>query len=189
MSPRLPRRTNRGFTLSELLIGMSLAMVVMLAVLTSYIFLGRQLVKLTNEQTLETESRRALGYFSRDVQQASGISGTPSATSLTLVIPTSNGSVGTVAYTYDSSAGTLTRTPSTGTAIVLARNITTNTLAFSYYDEQGNPYTSYTNYLNGIKQLAITYTCQTGNVLTGTRTKSRQIASARLILRNRYLLQ
>ena len=125
----------------------------MAAVLSSYIFIGRNLARLANQQILETEGRRTLANFARDVRLASGLSGTPSATSVTLSQPTSTGAPTTVAYSYDSGAGTLTRTPASGTAQVLLRNITASGLTIRYYDTSGNPYTTYVDYLSGIKQI------------------------------------
>lgn len=183
---------SNGFTLVELLVGVTLSGMVMAAVLSSYIYLAGNLVRLTNQQTLETEARRTLAYFTRDVQMASAISGTPTATSLTLTIPLANGTT-TVAYTYNSSAGTLTRTPASGTALVVLRNITSSGgLTFKYFDNLGNNYTSATlsagSYLSGITQLSVEFNTQTGYATTGTQTQVYQIASNRMIVRNKPLL-
>jgi len=62
-----------GFTLVELLVGMSLALVVMTGVLSTFSFLGRNLNRLANQQQLETESRRALSYFNQDVRMANAL--------------------------------------------------------------------------------------------------------------------
>ena len=159
----------------------------MAAVLSSYVYLAKHFVRLTNQQTLETEGRRTLGYFTRDVQVASGISGTPSATSVTLIIPTTAGTT-TVAYAYDSSAGTLTRTPAGGTAQILLRNITSSGLTFKYYDSSGNVYTAYTDYLPGIKQMMLQFSTQTGTNSNGTQTLVNQASSSRLIVRNKAVL-
>ena len=138
--PALSR--SNGFTLVELLVGVTLSAAVMAAVLSSYVYLAKNLVRLTNQQTLETEARRTLGFFAKDVQMSAGISGTPSATSVTLTIPASTGTT-TVAYSYNSSTGTFTRTPAGGTAQILLRNITANGLNIYYYDTSGNIYTTY----------------------------------------------
>ncbi len=188
-------RASKGFTLVEVLIGATLSAMVMAAVFSSYIYLGRNLARLANQQTLETEARRALGYFAQDAEQATGIDSTgispkvlPDATKVTLTLPsTSAVATNYVTYTYDSTAATLTRTPADGTAQVLLRNITTLTL--SYYDSSGNKYTSYTDYLAGIKQLSLEFSTQTGSAPNGTRTVVNQVASGRLILRNRGFLQ
>lgn len=167
---------------------MSLALTVMTAVLTSYIFLGRNLVRLANQQTLETEARRTLAFFAQDVRMASNVSGTPTAAAVSLIIPT-----GTVTYTYDSTTGTLTRTPSSGPALVLISNL--RGLYLRYFDASGwpydndsAPYTTQSNYLDGIKQLSLNFSAQKGESFNGTQTPLYQFASSRLILRNRSLL-
>ena len=166
----------------------------MAAVLSSYIFLGRSFTRLTNQQILESEARRTLATFAKDVQAATGISGTPSASTVTLTLPTTSGTT-TVAYAYNSGAGTFTRTPSGGTALVLLRNITDNDsgttadLTLRYYDVSGNAYTSYTDYLSGIRQLALEFSTQTGVSANGTQTLVYRVASSRLLIRNSALLQ
>jgi Tfp pilus assembly protein PilW len=174
--------------LVELLVGATLSAMVMAAVLSSYIYMAKSLARLANQQTLETEARRTLATFTQDVQVATGISGTPSSTSVTLTIATATGST-TVAYTYDSTAGTLTRTPAGGTALILLRNITSGGITFSFYDGAGNAYGSYTNYLTGIKQLTLQISTQAGVAANGSQTRIYQISSSRLVLRNRAYLQ
>ena len=178
---------SKGFTLVELLIGATLSAAVMAAVLSSYLYVGRNLARLANQQVLETEGRRTLAYFSRDIRIARDISGPPSATSVTLSQPTNTGTT-TVAYSYNSGAGTLTRTPASGTAQVLLRNITASGLTIRYYDTSGNPYTTYVDYLSGIKQISLEFSTQLGTAGNGTQTKVYELASNRLILRNRALL-
>lgn len=202
-----PLQSRAGFTLVELLIGMSLALTVMTAVLTSYIFLGRSLARLVNQQTLQTEARRTLAYFAQDVRMASGISGTPSATGVALTIPTGTGT-NTITYYYNSAssdavvsvngtnvtmgANALTRCVYNGSAVTsltLLRNVTSSGLSFSYYDSSGTGYTSYANYLSSIKQLALQFSIQTGISTNGTQTPVLQFASSRLLIRNQPLLQ
>lgn len=127
-----------GFTLAETLIGMSLAMIVLGAILSSYLFLGRSLTRLSNQQRLEAESRRALATFTQDVRMASGISGTPSNSSLALIIP-DGAATATVTYAYNSTAGTLTRTLNS-TTTTLASFIQASSFAFRYFDENSQPY-------------------------------------------------
>lgn len=180
-----------GFTLVEVLIGATLGIMVLGAVLSSYIFLGRQLARLANMQTLETEGRRALGYFTQDVQKAIGISGTPSASAVTLTIPTNTGATTTVAYSFTNDTGgngTFTRTPSGGTAQTLVRYIINNGLTISFFDSSGNPYSAYTDYLPGIKQLALEFSTQTGNAGNGTRTPLNVTTSNRIVMRNKPFL-
>lgn len=194
---RTSRQVVAGFTLVELLIGSTLAAAVLAAVLSSYLYLGRNLARLANQQTLETEARRTLGQLAQDVQQATGIDNTGispkvslSATGLTLSMPaTTTGGANYVIYSYDSSAGTLSRQVRTNAAVILVRNISANSLVFRYYDAAGREYTTYTNYLPGIKQVSLEFSTQNGVSTNGTRTLVYSVASDRLLLRNRALLQ
>lgn len=98
----------RGFTLVELLIGAALSAAVLAAVLSSYIYLGRSLARLANQQTLETQARLALGFFTQDVQQATGLvtistaPTSPAANRVDLTVPTNTGTTNTVTYYYNS---------------------------------------------------------------------------------------
>lgn len=204
----------RAFTLVELLVGATLSAAVMAAVLSSYIYLGRSLARLANQQTLETEGRRTLGYFAQDVQSASGLTDTVnlSDTRVSLLVPTAAGT-STITYYYNSTtapvtvtingtsvsmaATSLTRCVYNGSSVsslTLLRNITDNNsstpkdLVLRFYDASGNEYTSYTDYLAGIKQLSLQFSTQLGNSGNGTRTLVYQAASNRLILRNRGFL-
>lgn len=200
------RGASKGFTLVELLIGATLSAMVMAAVFSSYIYLGRSLTRLANQQTLETEARRALGYFAQDVEQATGIdtSVTLSASRVSLTVPAGTGT-STITYYYNSgssdtavtingssvtmAANALTRCVYNGASVssqTLLRHITA--LSISYYDSAGSAYANYTDYLPGIKQLSLVFSTQTGSAPNGTRTFVQQTASGRLILRNRGFL-
>jgi len=192
-------RSRHGFTLVELLIGVSLSLMVMAAVLSSYVFLARNFTRslgvvftttsnsitLVNRPSLETQGRQTLAYFSQDVRMASGIVGSPSDAALTLTIPTATGST-TVAYSYDAVNQTLTRTWSGMTGQVIHYNVLGCT--FGYFDMSGRPYTTYVNYLGGIKQLSVALTAQGGSARNQTLTQVYRSESPRLLLRNRRLL-
>lgn len=191
----------------ELLVGATLSAAVMAAVFSSYIYLGRSLARLANQQILETEARRALGYFAQDVQTATGLTDTAnlSATRLSLTVP-SGTTTNTITYYYNNGvaatsvtvngtsvsmeATALTRCVYNGatvTAQTLVRNLTS--LSLKYYDSSANEYTSYTDYLPGIKQVALQFSSQLGNANNGTQTLVYQMTSNRVILRNRGFLQ
>src|SRR5687767_5352555 len=75
----------RAFTLAELLIGSGIATMVMLAVLSTFLMIGRSGANIQNYSEMETHSRRALEELSQDVRMAKDISWT-SAQSITLVV-------------------------------------------------------------------------------------------------------
>jgi prepilin-type N-terminal cleavage/methylation domain-containing protein len=208
-----------GFTLVEVLVGATLSAAVMAAVLSSYIYMGRGLGRLANQQTLETEGRRTVALFARDVRMASDLTDTAnlSATRVSLTVPVSSGT-NTITYYYNNNpsaatvaingtnvsmpANALTRcvyNGSTVSALTLLRlrNInntavaTRSDLTIRYYDSSSNEYTTYVNYLPGIKQLGIEFTSTNGNDVddsASSQTATYQAKSARIILRNRGLL-
>lgn len=188
-------KNSSGFTLVELLVGVTLAAGLMAAVLSSYLYLARGLARLANQQILETEARRAVGYFTQDVQTATGISGTPTVSSVTLQVPGNSGTT-TISYAYNSSTSTLTRTTASGTEQVLTRNITVGSFAIRYFDGSGTatddgnaPYTAVMTYsTSGIKQLTLQFNTQLGSTTNGTRTQLHRIVTGRLVLRNKSYL-
>jgi prepilin-type N-terminal cleavage/methylation domain-containing protein len=202
-------QSQAGFTLVELMVGATLSAAIMAAVLSSYIYLGRGLARLANQQTLDTEARRTLAYFTQDVQSSSGLTDTAnlSDSRLSLVVPSVTGT-NTVTYYYNNTASdaavtvngisvtmtanALTRcvyNGSTVTTVLLLRNVTSSGLTLKYYDNAGNPYTSYVNYLPGIKQVSLQFTTQLGTAANNTQTLAYSSSTGRLILRNGTFLQ
>ena len=202
-STRINREPTAAFTLVELLIAMSLSLMIMTAMLSSYVFIGRSFTRTlgiasANQPTLESQGRRAVAYFTQDVRMASGRTGTISASELTLMLPTSSGSTN-ITYYYNSTAATvtvygvvtlansLTRIDrSTSTGLTLETNLLSCT--FRYTDAAGNPYTTYVNYLSGIKRISFASTAQTGSSVNGTLSQVYEFDSASMLLRNTPLL-
>lgn len=202
-------RSAQGFSFVELMVAMSITMVVIAALLSSYIFLGRNLVRYSNQQQLEAQSRRALQLLGQDVRMAQDVScaGTvpynpndaswqtmPTANQVTLYLSVPNGTNPpynyTVKYTYDANARTLTRTIS-GTP---PPNINSNPLtlltgvtnfSFNYLDKQARPAG---NQLS-VKQIEVpAFSTGTGTARSGTWARFTA-ASARLVLRNKHLIR
>lgn len=192
----------------ELLVGAALSAAVMAAVLSSYIYLGRGLGRLANQQVVDTETRRTLAYFTQDVQSATGLADTAnlSATRVSLLVSGSSGN-NTITYYYNNAAtatnvtidsiaismaeNSLTRVVSDGTTVTsltLLRNIPASGCTIRYYDIRGGTYSTYTNYLSGIKQLSLQFRTQAGLADSGTQTRVYDAASSRLALRNRGYL-
>lgn len=170
----------------ELMVAMSIASFLIAGILGSYTFLGRNVVRYSNQQQLEAQSRKFLQMFSHDVHLAANLSSF-SPNSVALLMPDTT----TVTYTYTPSAtspfGTLTRTDSTGT-LTLVTGITS--FGFTYLDQQGvtlslsptlpPPFR--------IKQIEVSnFTATNGTGSAGTLTQYNG-ASARYVLRNKYLI-
>src|SRR5262249_46206528 len=105
--------TTRGFTLLEVLISTSLAGIVIAGMLSTFLFLGRNLSRLASQQALENETRKALIHLRRDFGLARGIKNgtTPTSSTVTLALAS-----GDVTYTYDSTAKNLRRQATFGTS-------------------------------------------------------------------------
>ena len=207
-----------GFTLVELIIGMSLSLMVMAAILSGYVFLGRNFtrslgISSANQPTLESQGRRTLTYLAQDARMATelDLTGTapstlPSSSGLTFILPAPTGRK-SITYSFNNSPvavtlgvfqippGCLVRIDqSTGTAMTLHTNLLT--LYFRYFDSSGKPYDNATepyattnNYLSGIKQVSVTFTSQAGSAANGTQTQVYTSDSPLLVFRNKSLLR
>lgn len=200
-----PPRLNRcaGFTIGELLVGVGLSLIVMTGVLSSYVFVARSYNRtigfgMANQPTLEAQGRRTLAWWAQDVQMASAVT-SPSASEVTLTVPRSDGGTKNVTYYFNSTASAVSvysvTVPATSlvridrdTSTALTLHSSLLTCVFSYYDTIGNPYTTYVNYLQGIKRVAVAFTAQAGSSVNSTLTQVYKSASPRLVLRNKPLL-
>jgi len=77
----------RGFTLVELMVGLSLAAIVFAGILSAYLFLGRNLTRMANMQQQMVTNRRVLQVFTRDLSSAIALTN-PTSTNLPLTVPT-----------------------------------------------------------------------------------------------------
>lgn len=174
------RGASRGFTLVEVMVAAFISAVILTAVLSSMLFIGRSATNVRNYTDMETQGRKMLEYFAEDTRQASSVTWTNS-TSLTLVVNSAN-----VTYSYDSSTLTLTRTV-TGSPNVTVTNI--NTFQFIAYTINGTQITDFstaaarTTAANGTKQVQISLAASR-NRQTLVNTTST-VLSARFILRNK----
>jgi prepilin-type N-terminal cleavage/methylation domain-containing protein len=174
------RARRRAFTLTELMIALSLSAIVFAAVLSSFLFMGRNLTRLVNFQEQEVDSRRAIRLFTGDISAASALTAA-TATALTVTKTTVGGDV-TVSYAYDSGAGTVTRTESG-----IGQTLLTGVTAFDivYYSEAG---TELTLNLTAAKAVELDYTTTAGSSTSGTAAAYRTV-SPRVVLRNKEALQ
>ncbi|MDB6126225.1 MAG: hypothetical protein JWM35_121 [Verrucomicrobia bacterium] len=181
-----------GFTLVETLVGSTLASMVMAAVLSSFVFLGRNLTRLANYHSLEAKGREALTYFSRDLAVAQSVKNgtTPTGSSVTLVLP-----AGEVTYTYDNATYKLRRQANFGASqdIYLLQNDSTSCTSFSfnYYTMSGGAPTSQitasANVPYSIKQIQVHFTVETPGVSTSVAHSTYDAVSARYLVRNKPL--
>jgi prepilin-type N-terminal cleavage/methylation domain-containing protein len=182
----------RGFTLVELLIGATLSAALMAAVLSTFVFLGRNLTRLANYHSLEAKSREALTYLTQDLALAQAVkSGTaPTATTVTLVLPS-----GEVTYTYDTAALKLRRQATFGAnrdfSLLTNDFCTCTAFAFDYYTTSGGAPTSQittaTNVPYSIKQIQVRFAVETPAGYSSLTHETYSAVSSRYLVRNRQL--
>lgn len=179
-----PASAGSGFTLVELMVGMSLSFVIIAVTLAAYTFVGRNFTRMANTQSLEASSRRAFSIFIKDIGTATQVS-SATPTQLVLTLPTK-----TVTYLY--SSGTLTRTPSAVTApedsnTTLVTHIDTTATSpfhFNYFDTSGNSITG----VASIKAIELTFSSALANNADNLKKSSFTAVSPRVALSNRSLL-
>lgn len=169
-----------GFSLVEVLVGSTLAAIVLAAVLSTYLFMGRSLTRLANSQEQDVKSRRALRLFTNDVSAAIQLT-TATESTLTLTKTTAGANV-TVSYVYSSAAGTLSRTQGTATQKLLT-GLTACTI--TYYNPGGSVVTSS---ISSVKAAELSFSTSVGTAKSGTAAKYATV-SPRVVMRNKPVLQ
>jgi prepilin-type N-terminal cleavage/methylation domain-containing protein len=132
-------RGRGGFTLVEVLFTLAVSSFVLGGILTSYIFSVKGFRVVSNYNDMQTEGRKSLDWFARDVRIGIKVSSCVS-NRLVLVLPRSVGGDGVVTasniVTHAVQSGTWSRTDNSGSAKRLATGVTS--LTFSLYDKAGN---------------------------------------------------
>jgi hypothetical protein len=192
MTGQRSESSRAAFTLVELLIGATLSAAIMAAVLSSYIFLGRSLGRLANQQSIEN-TPGTLGYssitYSYNSDPANASSVVINGINVTVPAHTLMRSV------YNSTTNAVTSRQ-------LLRNIsdgdegTTVDLRLRYYDGAGTAYdsgppsyTPATISAPGIKMISLSFALLAGDASNGTQTPVYWANSGQFAFRNRALLQ
>lgn len=165
-----------GFTLMELLVSMSIGMVVLAALAKTFTVQSRQNTAEEQVAQMQGNARAALDLMVREIQMAkynpagtafsSAYGVTYSASQLEIkadmdgngTVSTSSGSVEDIIYARDAANNYITRKLGSGTAEIVADNITAFT--FAYYDANGSAVTSSGNSGN-IRKVTINITART----------------------------
>ena len=208
---RTSNRSQRGFTLVELLNGATISGFSMAGVISTFLLLGRTGANIRNYTEVEAKARVAVELFGRDVRSAYAMTSN-STSSVTLRIPDTtsvrDGTAGaddySVTYTFDAANKLLTRTgppanepngtPSTTTLVTGVCQIP-GTSFLSYYKYVNNPTANpgygYTNGIGTntaasvreVKQIEVSFLLARKNATVATA--SNKVLSARFILRNK----
>jgi prepilin-type N-terminal cleavage/methylation domain-containing protein len=175
-----PRRSS-GFTLAELLVATSIALILLLFASSFYVFSLRSFASMANYMDLSRQSRNASDLISRDLRSALSVQ---SLLNNQLVLNQPGGPNYT--YTYDAAHGLLTRNDGTRTQVLLT-GIASNSFAFSFYGRPISGSTNYesfpTNAPNGAKLVGFKWSC-TRPTMGGAPANSQGIQMAIVNLRN-----
>lgn len=208
-------RVSRGFTLVEVIVSMGLGMVIMAAVFSTYLYLGRSLTQLSYKSMLERQSRQVLRTIVTDIQNTRIVT-SASDTSLDLSVYNLDPSVGpvptmAVAYSFSPVGANANKLVRNG--VPLVRDIIEPNMSvsvsmllpasgklFNYSTTSGNTFATAgtgptyqattTLVPMSIKQVAINFTLRAGDPATqgqqGTLTQYL-VSSGRILLVNRQL--
>jgi len=161
----------------EVMIASVVGSIVLAAVLSTFLYIGRSGVSLTGYTELERQARGALLQFGTDTRQASGITWTNAAT-LQLT-----GDFGTITYAYDTATRQLTRTAG-GVSRRLAANISSFTFRAFAIDGNELPLATSPGTVGAsTKMVQLQMTLARAHVAAATATES--VVSARYVLRNK----
>jgi Tfp pilus assembly protein PilW len=175
------RPPGRAFTLVEVMIGSTLASFILLAVMSTFLFLGRSSASIQNYNDLDAQARQALELFAEDTRQASAVTWVSSA-ELHLTV---NGVQ--VRYYYTTGDATLyRRVTADGAPQALVTGITR--FAFNAYSITGSSLalTSASDLItatNSTKQLQVFFVASRQRQTAVDATN--RVVSARFILRNK----
>lgn len=185
----ISRPARGAFTLVEVIIGSTLSSFILAAVLSTFVFMARSGVNLTNYSDMESQARKALEIFAEDVRQASAINWT-SSTNVTLSVNSAS-----IVYYFDSSDSQnlkFFRRTSTGSTALITK-ITAGTFSFTAYNVNGTPLplvtsANLTAATTSTKQLQISLEASRSNGEDARQVKaSNLVLSARYILRNKIV--
>jgi type IV pilus assembly protein PilW len=168
----LKLKKTEGFTLIELMVSMAIGMVMLAAVTTTFMLQTKTYNAQQQINEMEQNARGVLDVITRELKMAGykpnggSFSGVTYSTTQLMIqtdldasggISTSTTANEQITYAYDSTNKQITRAVGTGSALVLADNITAFT--FSYLDSTGASTTTSAN----IRQVSISITARTAN--------------------------
>src|SRR5262249_36107521 len=109
----IKKRRTSGMTLLELMVASTVGTILLTAILLLSLFASRSFAAMVNYVGLSSSSRIALDNLSRDVRQVKSVS-SYTTNSITFV----DYDDGSLTYTYDPTAKTLTRTKGTSSKVL-----------------------------------------------------------------------
>lgn len=177
---RRPRRA--GFTLVEILVSMGLASMILVSVLSSFIFFGKSSSSVGTYSDMSRESRRTLELLAQDIRMAEDVI-VAQPYRLILQEPASIGG-NRVWYEFDIDELNFTRTEMNGLTVVQQKTLLNNVelFNFAYYNIRGDLTTKL------IEAKSVRIDAEMARYVTGLR-NTDYIISARFMMRNREVSQ
>lgn len=173
------RRVRAGFTMLEMLIAATISSVILAAVLTAFLMIGRTGYNASSYSLMEAQARRALETFSIEARMASNVVWT-SSTSITLTVLTASSNYD-VTYSYNAGTKTFVRTMGANT-MTLVRDV--SDFSFRRFKVvNGVDFVA----LNDLETKQIQITLRTVRSRTTTVDATNAVLSARVILRNKIV--
>jgi len=177
----------QGLTLVEVLVAVTIASMVLAAVLTTHLHLLRSGLRIAHYAEMEAQARRGLETLGNDLRIASGIKWN-SASNITLTIPNSGGATSKVTYAWDANAQNFFRVPGTDSTATTGRLVLisgvppkadgSDGVVFARFDRDGNAATTDL----ATKRIRISMVLSRQSQSTATATES---ISATFVLRNK----
>lgn len=176
MELRLTNPNRSAFTLVEMMVAVAVGCLVLAGATTLFVFSMRSFASMANYSDLNQKSRYASDLISRDIRSSLCVSNA-TASQLDLKLPD-----GSTTYTYDSDAGTLSRTKN-GTTTVLLSGV--DSLKFTLYQRPDSS-SAYEQFPiatpDNAKLVAFQWSCS--RKLTGSQSNSENLEAAIVELRN-----
>lgn len=171
-------RGRRAFTLTEVLITLTLCGIVLAASTGSLLFLAKTTKGLGNYQEMNMSSRFTLEDFGSDARMTVDIN-SATASAVSLEVYDASGGISTVVYAYDADAGTFSRTAGGSTDVILKDVQTLNLVYFNLYgvkDDDGS--------INPLEVKEIQLQAEMQRSVLSIK-NTNEIISARFMMRNR----
>jgi hypothetical protein len=179
------RKSQSGWTLAEMSVGVGVFSISGFALAMIFIFCIRSFAAVANYATLNKANRQAMDQVVREIRQAqSVINYASNATTRSLTIL--NGDNATVTYTFDSGSQQFTRNDGTSTKMLLTN---CNLLNFQLYvrPPQSNSFDNYpvmmtTNWQQEVKVVELTWKTSM-NICPTAEVNSEDVQTAKVIIR------
>jgi hypothetical protein len=178
LSSRNPSRRGAGFTVLELLIGVTITSLVLVAMGMTAMFTARSFVATGNYADLDRASRNALDTITRDIREARSVTNFSNA-KVTLI----NFSNQPIVLEWKASTGQLTRTLNGSTTVLLKE---CDYLSFSNYTRvptnKWNWYSVKSNVLSETKLIDVSWRCS--RKILGQKINTESVQTAKIVIRN-----